>query len=298
MRVLLLGGKSSLRIFTQPLPFLQDVRNVWSESDCWFHTQFKDLVTATVADLYTLSSAKHVDLYLSIDTKDNYRPFGEQVRVGRESTRHQFNFVPVDYPELRSVIDNKTIREFYKPIVRYNKYCPRVLSRPSPSPSSNPSVAADCRAVQSKKQRLLCQMELERLCQRRENEADYKTDIPSLGKLCARVSPVNPWPWKTTRNCSALRLRSDRRLCKREKRKRCRKNVMKKNPGMRSTEAVAQCKAKQAKDRCVRKVRRKNKKLSKKKAMKMCKKKSGRAKMHKDKSGAMKFKVFSIFDFA
>jgi hypothetical protein len=76
------------------------------------------------------------------------------------------------------------------------------------------------------------------------------------------------------KNCDSLTSKDDRKLCLRQKRRQCKRQLAKRHPDWTAEEVVAKCKRIRKRfDRCVRKLRKEDN-VTKKSARKICRKKN------------------------
>ncbi len=179
----------------------------------------------------------------------------------------------MSFSDLKRLFDESTLRRLYRSSERYKWYCGNI----PPEEEDPPPIATTgkeeeeeegnyqrqkCSEVADRKHREKCREEkVVRCLKRRRTSAQSPLEHPCTSqerrdrrrhRRLMKMAAATPSPWSRTRNCSSLRLKSDRRVCRREKRRRCRRRMAAEHSHLSGEKLAALCVARRWIGRCAK----------------------------------------------
>ena len=258
---------------------------------CFFRTSFRgepSLVNYDAVISHAHSNRSH-ELIVSGWATDSRRPAGQVIKVGQEQEKHQFTLDAVDFSELRNLSDS--IDDVLVPTKRYGSYCVKRMReigeeqkkkeelrrqgrrlgrrrrRKKKKKSDDDSEKVSCDQIRDQAAKQKCRMEKQEKCQASRRDRGKTPEQQPCTSSERKMRKA--WPWTVGMDggskaggrgggdCDKMTLRSDRKVCKRLKRKICKKELKRKHEELREGRIVAICKVEQRIQSCAAELARK-----------------------------------------
>ena len=256
-----------------------------SDESCFFRTSLRggapSLANYDAVISKAHSNASH-ELILSGWSANSASPVGQLVKIGQEQENHQFMLDSVEQDELfpiEKISDVEKISDLTVPSRRL-KYCQRKKDeweeeqrkrkkkkkkkKRKEKQKQKKDKKEECDSIRDIRKRVDCRKVKESKClETRIARGKSPMEQPCNAHerkwkrmtMCHKACRKDGYTRKACKacNCDKLRPRSNRKECKRLKRKNCRKGIKEKFPEFKDQRIVGICKAKQRIQSCSRK---------------------------------------------
>ncbi len=175
-----------------------------------------------------------------------------------EGVDHWFVFDSVEYIDLRKIMRSEEFRKVYRKSAREEKHCEEV-EKERERKEARREKRPECDKIKNVEKRDECRKKkIEKCKRRREKKGKKAMEHPctSSERRRSRRRRKDSKTWSKTRNCSSLPSKSDRKVCRREKRQRCKDRLAHKLPEYHRDRIADMCRRKQDLSRCRRKNRK------------------------------------------